>query len=97
MRKILAQTYALRQGAFGHVVVQELADDLVTHSHPQTQFSFWLGGGRCEAHLGNVLVEYGEHVALHHCVAALHHDAGGRCDQDAGGGAAGLGVSECTG
>lgn len=64
MRKILAQTYALRQGAFGHVVVQELADDLVTHSHPQTQFSFWLGGGRCEAHLGNVLVKYGEHVAL---------------------------------
>jgi len=64
MRKILAQTYALRQGAFGHVVVQELADDLVTHSHPEIQFSFWLGGGRCEAHLANVLVKYGEHVAL---------------------------------
>ena len=43
MRKILAQTYALRQGAFGHVVVQELAADLVTHSHPQTRFFFWLG------------------------------------------------------
>jgi AraC-like DNA-binding protein len=64
MRKILAQTYALRQGAFGHVVVQELEDDLVTHSHPEIQFSFWLAGGRCEAHLANVLVKYGEHVAL---------------------------------
>jgi AraC-like DNA-binding protein len=60
----MAETYALREGAFGRVVVLELRDDLVAHAHADTQFAFWLGGGRSEANLTNGKVEYSEEVAL---------------------------------
>lgn len=60
----MAETYALREGAFGRVVVLELRDDLVAHAHAETQFAFWLGGGRSEANLTNDKVEYSEEVAL---------------------------------
>lgn len=60
----MGETYALREGAFGRVVVLELRDDLVTHAHAETQFAFWLGGGRSEANLKNDKVDYSEEVAL---------------------------------
>lgn len=58
------ETYALHEGAFGRAVVLELRDDLVAHAHAETQFAFWLGGGRSEAHLGTQVVRYSEDVAL---------------------------------
>lgn len=58
------ETYALHEGAFGHAVVLELRDDLVAHAHAETQFAFWLGGGRSEANLGTQVVRYSEDVAL---------------------------------
>ncbi|MDP2017340.1 AraC family transcriptional regulator [Hydrogenophaga sp.] len=60
----MAESYALREGAFGRAVVLELRDDLVAHAHAETQFAFWLGGGRALAHLASEVVEYSEHVAL---------------------------------
>lgn len=60
----MAETYALREGVFGRVVVLELRDDLVAHAHAETQFAFWLGGGRSVANLTNDTVQYSEEVAL---------------------------------
>jgi AraC-like DNA-binding protein len=60
----MSEVYALHEGAFGHAVVLELRDDLVAHAHAETQFAFWLGGGRAEAHLGSQVVRYSEDVAL---------------------------------
>ena len=56
--------YAFHQGSFGHAVVLELRDSLVAHAHAETQFAFWLGGGRADAQVGSHRVCYGEHVAL---------------------------------
>jgi AraC-like DNA-binding protein len=61
----MAEAYALHEGAFGRVVVLELRGDLVAHAHAETQFAFWLGGGRAHANLGNgQVVHYSEDVAL---------------------------------
>lgn len=60
----MSETYALREGPYGRVVVLELRDDLVAHAHAETQFAFWLGGGRSAANLGNDVVSYSENVAL---------------------------------
>lgn len=61
----MAEAYALHEGAFGRAVVLELRDDLVAHAHAETQFAFWLGGGRALANLGNGdVVQYSEDVAL---------------------------------
>lgn len=61
----MSQAYALHEGAFGRVVVLELRDHLVAHAHAETQFAFWLGGGRVQANLGNgEVVQYSEDVAL---------------------------------
>jgi AraC-like DNA-binding protein len=60
----MSEVYALHEGTFGHAVVLELRDDLVAHAHAETQFAFWLGGGRAEAHLGSQVVRYSEDVAL---------------------------------
>lgn len=60
----MPESYALHEGAFGRAVVLELRDDLVAHAHAETQFSFWLGGGRAVANLGNEVVNYGEDIAL---------------------------------
>jgi len=60
----MSDAYALREGAFGRAVVLDLRDDLVAHAHAETQFSFWLGGGRVQAHLGTEVVSYSENVAL---------------------------------
>lgn len=57
-------TYALRDGGFGRAVVLELREDLVAHAHADTQFAFWLGGGRVQANLANDVVDYSENVAL---------------------------------
>jgi AraC-like DNA-binding protein len=62
--KELLQAYALHEGAFGHAVVLDLRDDLVAHAHAETQFAFWLGGGRVQANLANDVVQYSEDVAL---------------------------------
>lgn len=64
METKLAGSYALHEGAFGRAVVLELRDDLVAHAHAETQFAFWLGGGRSLANLANEVVEYSEDVAL---------------------------------
>lgn len=58
------EAYALHEGAFGRAVVLELRDDLVAHAHAESQFAFWLGGGRAEANLGQKVVTYSEDVAL---------------------------------
>ena len=60
----MAETYALREGRFGRAVVLELADDLVAHAHSETQFAFWLGGGRSQANLVKDVVQYSEDTAL---------------------------------
>jgi len=60
----MAETYALREGAFGRAVVLELRDDLVAHAHAETQLALWLGGAKVEAHVGPHVVQYGEGVAL---------------------------------
>jgi AraC-like DNA-binding protein len=60
----MPESYALHEGAFGRAVVLELRDDLVAHAHAETQFAFWLGGGRAVANLSNEVVPYGEDVAL---------------------------------
>ena len=60
----MSEVYALHEGAFGRAVVLELRDDLVAHAHAETQFAFWLGGGRSVAHLGSQVVRYSEDVAL---------------------------------
>lgn len=61
----MAEAYALHEGAFGRAVVLELRDDLVAHAHAETQFAFWLGGGRAQANLGNgEIVQYSEDIAL---------------------------------
>ena len=61
----MAEAYALHEGTFGRAIVLELRDDLVAHAHAETQFAFWLGGGRAQANLGNgQVVQYGEDVAL---------------------------------
>jgi AraC-like DNA-binding protein len=60
----MTEAYALREGAFGRAVVLDLRDDLVAHAHAETQFAFWLGGGRAQAHLGAEVVQYSEDVAL---------------------------------
>lgn len=60
----MTDAYALREGAFGRAVVLDLRDDLVAHAHAETQFAFWLGGGRVHAHLGTEVVSYSENVAL---------------------------------
>jgi AraC-like DNA-binding protein len=60
----MTEVYALHEGAFGRAVVLELRDDLVAHAHAESQFAFWLGGARVEAHLGADVVAYSEDVAL---------------------------------
>lgn len=60
----MTESYAVHEGAFGRAVVLELRDDLVAHAHAETQFAFWLGGGRALANLANEVVEYSEDVAL---------------------------------
>jgi len=60
----VSETYALREGPYGRVVVLELRDDLVAHAHAETQFAFWLGGGRSAANLATDVVIYSENVAL---------------------------------
>jgi AraC-like DNA-binding protein len=61
----MSEAYALYEGAFGRAVVLELRGDLVAHAHAETQFAFWLGGGRVQANLGNgEVVHYSEDVAL---------------------------------
>lgn len=60
----MPDSYALHEGAFGRAVVLELRDDLVAHAHAETQFAFWLGGGRAVANLSNEVVHYSEDVAL---------------------------------
>jgi AraC-like DNA-binding protein len=60
----MSEGYALHEGAFGHAVVLEMRDDLVAHAHAETQFAFWLGGGRSVANLGSQVVQYSEDVAL---------------------------------
>lgn len=60
----MPESYALHEGAFGRAVVLELRDDLVAHAHAETQFAFWLGGGRASANLANEVVHYSEDVAL---------------------------------
>jgi AraC-like DNA-binding protein len=60
----MSEVYALHEAAFGHAVVLEMRDDLVAHAHAETQFAFWLGGGRVVAHLGSQVVQYSEDVAL---------------------------------
>jgi len=60
----MTDAYALREGDFGRAVVLDLRDDLVAHAHAETQFAFWLGGGRVQAHLGTEVVQYSEDVAL---------------------------------
>lgn len=59
-----SDTYALHAGAFGRAVVLDLSEDLVAHAHSETQFAFWLGGGRVQARLANEVVDYREDVAL---------------------------------
>ena len=74
----MAEAYALHEGAFGRVVVLELRGDLVAHAHAETQFAFWLGGGRAHANLGNgQVVHYSEDVALG-TNAYESHDADGQ-------------------
>jgi len=60
----VSESYALHEGGFGRAVVLELRDDLVAHAHAETQFAFWLGGGRAVANLANGTVHYSEDVAL---------------------------------
>lgn len=60
----MSESYALHEGGFGRAVVLELRDDLVAHAHAETQFAFWLGGGRAVANLANGTVHYSEDVAL---------------------------------
>lgn len=60
----MTDAYALREGAFGRAVVLDLRDDLVAHAHAETQFAFWLGGGRAQANLGSEVVQYSENIAL---------------------------------
>lgn len=59
-----SDAYALHEGAFGRAVVLDLREDLVAHAHGETQFAFWLGGGRVQANLANDVVEYSEDLAL---------------------------------
>lgn len=60
----MTDDYSLREGPFGRAVVLDLRDDLVAHAHADTQFAFWLGGGRAQAHVGAEVVHYSEGVAL---------------------------------
>ncbi len=60
----MTDAYALREGVFGRAVVLHLHDDLVAHAHAETQFAFWLGGGRVQANLGSEVVQYSENIAL---------------------------------
>jgi AraC-like DNA-binding protein len=60
----MPESYALREGAFGRAVVLETRDDLVPHAHAETQFAFWLGGGRVVANMASEVVHYSEDVAL---------------------------------
>ena len=56
--------FASIQGDYGHVEVVKYNHDLVMHAHPQTHFSFWLGGGLAHAHVDKSLAQLGPDLAL---------------------------------
>lgn len=56
--------FASMQGDYGHVEVVKYSHDLVVHAHPQTHFSFWLGGGLAHAHVDKSLAQLGPDLAL---------------------------------
>jgi len=56
--------FALTHGDYGHVEVVKYSHDLVVHAHPQTLFSFWLGGGLAYAHVDKSLAQLGPDLAL---------------------------------
>ena len=60
----MAEAYAFREGAFGQAIVLESSNDLVAHSHSESQIVFWLGGARAQANVGADVVQYGENVGL---------------------------------
>ena len=48
----MSDVFAMAEGQFGKVVVIELCHDLVSHSHSEIQFSYWLAGGQCYGRVG---------------------------------------------
>jgi AraC-like DNA-binding protein len=55
---------ALTRGDYGRVEVVKYTHDLVVHAHPQTHFSFWLGGGLAKAQVDKNFVQLGPDLAL---------------------------------
>jgi AraC-like DNA-binding protein len=60
----MSDGFALHEGAFGRVEVLDIRNDLVPHSHSDTQFVFWLGGAEAEAKIGGESVRYSADTAL---------------------------------
>ena len=60
----MKDTYAVRQGAFGRVVLLTLPTNLVSHSHSSSSIAFWLGGSPTRARIGDQNYTYQNSVAL---------------------------------
>ncbi|WP_020654220.1 helix-turn-helix domain-containing protein [Massilia niastensis] len=60
----MAEAYAFREGAFGQAIVLEACNDLVAHSHSESQIVFWLGGARARASVGGQCIQYDENTGL---------------------------------
>ena len=60
----MKDTYAVRQGEFGRVVLLKLRADLVSHSHASSNIAFWLGGSPTTARIGDTSYQYQSNVAL---------------------------------
>lgn len=60
----MSDVFAMAEGQFGKVVVIELCHDLVSHSHSEIQFSYWLAGGQCYGMVGEALACCSETQAM---------------------------------
>lgn len=60
----MGDIFAMAEGQFGKVVVIELCHNLVPHSHPEIQFSYWLAGGQCKGRVGEASACCSENQAI---------------------------------
>ncbi len=60
----MSELFALVDGNFGKVAVQELSHSLVSHVHPEIQIGYWLAGPSCSATVGEQSVLLSAHNAV---------------------------------
>jgi AraC-like DNA-binding protein len=60
----MTSSIKLFDGAFGHVSILNVANDLVTHAHEEVHIIIWLAGDGGEMTVGSERVRPGRHVAV---------------------------------